>query len=422
MRSRDASALVVFESAAEVVSPLTSDGDAVEALLDSIQAGEVSNPGSDLSVALMAALRLVEAITAQRGDIVVISDGEDQSTRLDDTIAKLRAARRAGVDDPRRHRGAAARFRGRKAAAICVDDNGQVVTTYARPEALQKIAAATGGKFYANPFGEHALDSLAASGGTHEAAQRARPDRALPVAAGVRLRGHVPRIARESRCGMKSIAILLLVTLPFLDRFTRETNSHAATARGVKQFAREKVRRGAEVVRHRRPRSRPLPRAPSTSARRRSPPEIARQGSSTIAKALADPSLRADALFNRGNSALSANAFDYAIRDYTDALRIRPNDAGAKRNLEIALRRKQAMQKQQGGGSGSQQDRGPQPQQKPQPSPQRGRTAAAEERSECRGVAAVRAAAGAGRAVADAPAYSRAVACGVVSGKANVEC
>jgi hypothetical protein len=47
-----------------------------------------------------------------------------------------------------------------------VDDNGQVVTTYARPEALQKIASATGGKFYANPFGEHALDSLAASGGT----------------------------------------------------------------------------------------------------------------------------------------------------------------------------------------------------------------------------------------------------------------
>ena len=47
-----------------------------------------------------------------------------------------------------------------------VDDNGQVVTTYAHPEALQKIAAATGGKFYANPFGEHALDSLAASGGT----------------------------------------------------------------------------------------------------------------------------------------------------------------------------------------------------------------------------------------------------------------
>jgi Ca-activated chloride channel family protein len=157
-------ALVVFESAAEVVSPLTSDGDAVEELLDSIQAGEVENPGSDLSVALMAALRLA-GDTAQRGDIVVISDGEDQSTRLDDAIAKLAQSgvpvstilvgTAGGSTIPRPEGG-----------GNLVDDNGQVVTTYAHPEALQKIAAATGGKFYANPFGEHALDSLAASGGT----------------------------------------------------------------------------------------------------------------------------------------------------------------------------------------------------------------------------------------------------------------
>jgi Ca-activated chloride channel family protein len=156
--------LVVFESAAEVVSPLTSDGDAVEALLDSIQAGEVSNPGSDLSVALMAAQRLAND-TAQRGDIVVISDGEDQSTRLDDTIAKL-AQRGVPVSTILIGTAAGSTIPRPEGGGDLVDDNGQVVTTYARPEALQKIAAATGGKFYANPFDEHALDSLAASGGT----------------------------------------------------------------------------------------------------------------------------------------------------------------------------------------------------------------------------------------------------------------
>jgi Ca-activated chloride channel family protein len=156
--------LVVFESAAEVVSPLTTDDDAVEALLDSIQAGEVSNPGSDLSVALMAALRLA-GDTAQRGDIVVISDGEDQSTRLDDTIAKL-AQRGVPVSTILIGTAAGSTIPRPEGGGDLVDDNGQVVTTYARPEALQKIAAATGGNFYANPFGEHALDSLAASGGT----------------------------------------------------------------------------------------------------------------------------------------------------------------------------------------------------------------------------------------------------------------
>ena len=157
--------LVIFESAAEVVSPLTSDGDAVEALLDSIQAGEVSNPGSDLSVALTAALRLAGGDATQRGDIVVISDGEDQSTRLDDTIAKL-AQRGVPVSTILVGTAGGSTIPRAGGEGVLVDDNGQVVTTYAHPEALQKIAGATGGKFYANPFGEHALDSLAATGGT----------------------------------------------------------------------------------------------------------------------------------------------------------------------------------------------------------------------------------------------------------------
>jgi Ca-activated chloride channel homolog len=174
---------------------------------------------------------------------------------------------------------------------------------------------------------------------------------------------------------MKFIPILLLVTLPFLDRFTgrftRETNSHAATARGVKQFG-EKKYADAQKSFATSESIAPTPACAFNLGTSQIAAGNREAGSSTIAKALADPSLRADAFFNRGNSALSANAFDYAIRDYTDALRIRPTDAAAKRNLEIALRRKQAMQKQQGGGSGSQQDRGPQPQQKPQPSPQPG--------------------------------------------------
>src|SRR3954452_8287571 len=164
--------------------------------------------------------------------------------------------------------------------------------------------------------------------------------------AGLRVRRHVPRLTRESRCGMKPIAILLLVTLPLIDRFTRETNSHAATARGVKQFAAKKYAEAQQSF------ATATSIAPSPArAFNLGTSQIAagnrEGGSSTIAKALADPLLRADALFNRGNSALAANAFDYAIRDYTDTLRLRPSDADAKRNLEIALRRKQAMQKQQ---------------------------------------------------------------------------
>jgi tetratricopeptide (TPR) repeat protein len=163
-------------------------------------------------------------------------------------------------------------------------------------------------------------------------------------------------------------AILLLAGFPFVAQLTRETNSHAANARGVKQFAAKKYAEAQQSF--------ATANSTATSTTRAfnlGTSEIAagnrEAGATTIAKALADPSLRPDALFNRGNSALAANAFDYAIRDYSETLRLRPSDAAAKRNLEIALRKKQAMQQQQGDTGGKQPNAGQQPQPKPVPQP-----------------------------------------------------
>ena len=156
--------LVVFESGADVVSPLTSDGEAVAALVDSLQPGEVSLPGTDAAAGLNAAQKLLDADPRQRGDVVVISDGEDQGGRATEAMQRLRARGIAvstiavgttrGATIPNPDGGGALR-----------DDSGQIVTTVARPDALEVIAQQTGGRFFENPFGEHALDALAASGG-----------------------------------------------------------------------------------------------------------------------------------------------------------------------------------------------------------------------------------------------------------------
>jgi tetratricopeptide (TPR) repeat protein len=168
---------------------------------------------------------------------------------------------------------------------------------------------------------------------------------------------------------VKTVAILLIAGLPFVAQLTRMTNSHAANARGVKQFAAKKYAESQKSFAT----ASAIASSPSR-AFNLGTSEIAagnrEAGAATIAKALADPSLRPDALFNRGNSALAANAFDYAIRDYTETLRLNPSDAAAKRNLEIALRKKQAMQQQQQADSGGKQPNGgQQPQPKPVPQP-----------------------------------------------------
>jgi len=153
-------ALIVFEAQADVVSPLTSDSAAVVALLDTLQPGEVGQPGSDIGSALLAAMRLVEADPLQKADIVLISDGEDQGARASEAIQR-------------------ARSRGIAVSAVLVgsaqgsaiptpngplrDSAGETVTTYARADGLQEIASSTGGRLLENPFAEHALDPLLGS-------------------------------------------------------------------------------------------------------------------------------------------------------------------------------------------------------------------------------------------------------------------
>jgi len=151
--------LVIFESRAEVVSPLTNDDEGVAALIDSIQPGEVADPGTDLAGAILGSMRIVDSDPAQKGDIIIISDGEDQGTRLEDA---LRRAHDKGIVVSTIVIGSTTGSTIRRAdGGDLRDDFGDVVRTYAHPEMMQQIARATGGRFFANPFGEHDLDSLA---------------------------------------------------------------------------------------------------------------------------------------------------------------------------------------------------------------------------------------------------------------------
>ncbi len=159
------------------------------------------------------------------------------------------------------------------------------------------------------------------------------------------------------------VMVVLLAALA-LPSWWRETNSHASSARGARAYEKQKYPDAAKAF------GAAQQLAPSArNAFNLGTAEIAagnrEQGSARLADALQDPSLRADALFNRGNSALESKSLDRAIRDYADALRANPKHAGAKRNLEIALSR-QKQQKQQrpspGGKQGQQGQKQPQPQ------------------------------------------------------------
>lgn len=150
-------ALVVFEGAPDVIAPLTTDSDAVIALLDSLQTGEVGQAGSDIGSAIIGALRLIEADPSQKADLVVLSDGEDQGERVGDAIqqAKQRGIQVSTVLIGTSGGGTIATPRG-----PLRNEEGEIIKTSARSDVLRQVANSTGGVMLENPFGERALDPL----------------------------------------------------------------------------------------------------------------------------------------------------------------------------------------------------------------------------------------------------------------------
>jgi Ca-activated chloride channel family protein len=148
---------VIFEGVPEVVSPLTTDSDAVSALIDTIAPGEIGEPGSDLGSAILAALRLIESDASQNADMVVISDGEEQGVRVREAVqrAKTRGIKVSTIVVGSAQGGTIPTGRG-----PLRDESGNVVTTVARAEVMSEVARETGGTLLENPFAERALDPL----------------------------------------------------------------------------------------------------------------------------------------------------------------------------------------------------------------------------------------------------------------------
>jgi tetratricopeptide (TPR) repeat protein len=169
---------------------------------------------------------------------------------------------------------------------------------------------------------------------------------------------------------VKSVLILILLAADLStvwQRATRGTSSEASNRRGVKQFVDKQYTDAAKSF----ARSNEIAPGPAAAFNLGTAQVAAgkrEEGSATLTSAMEDPQLRAGALFNRGNSALASHAYDHAVRDYIEVLKLRPADPAAKRNLEIALRRKEAMQRSQQGQAdpkGQQQQPPQSPQQQP---------------------------------------------------------
>ncbi len=168
---------------------------------------------------------------------------------------------------------------------------------------------------------------------------------------------------------MRAAVVLLLAISPVAmwQRVWHETNSHAAAQRGTAQYSAKHYDQAAQSFAA----ADKLVRNPRTAFDLGTAQVAAgntTDGSGTLTRAMEDPALRADSLYNRGNSALASKAYEYAVRDYIDVLKLRPGDGQAKRNLEIALEQLRQMKQSSGKRQGQQQPSPSQQQKQKSPS------------------------------------------------------
>jgi len=154
--------LVIFEGNAEVVAPLTDDHRAVETLVESIGAGELSEAGSDVGRAIEMALAMISRVGGRRAALVVLSDGEHRGNPIDDAVEHA-IERGVPVTTVLVGGSVETTIPSGDNRGPLRDDKGKVVKTLATAEVLRDIASRTGGEFYANPFSSKASDEVVAS-------------------------------------------------------------------------------------------------------------------------------------------------------------------------------------------------------------------------------------------------------------------
>jgi len=150
---------------------------------------------------------------------------------------------------------------------------------------------------------------------------------------------------------MKAVAVLA-ISLAALssNNFSMRDNTASLTRKGQKEFSAGKHAEASksfdEVLRRK---DSPLARFNAGTASVASG-EFQR-GVAELQRAGKDADLAADAHYNEGNAMLGSN-IEAAIRSYKDALRRDSSHASAKRNLEIAMRRRE-QQARDGKGKGN---------------------------------------------------------------------
>ena len=342
--------LVVFAGDAFAVSPLTSDSDTIQSLLEPLEPALMPTQGSRVDLGLLKAGELLRQAGISRGDILLIADGysDKRSVKAARELKKqgyrvsvLAVGTAKGAPLPDGQRG------------YVRDSSGKIVMPKLDTDAMQKLAAAGGGRYAPISGGDSDIDRLLSVSGIQPGSELEKSDQQTDV---WQSRGPwlvllmLPLAALMFRRGWLLALVIMLagtVSVPqpamasvWDDLWQRRDQQayrslQAGQLEQAEQLAKDPLQRG-------------------TAAYRADKFDRALQDFSAAEGANAD--------YNRGNALARLGRYEEAIAAYEQALKAQPDmsDAGHnKAEVEKLLQQQeqQQQQKQQDGdGDKSEQD------------------------------------------------------------------
>ncbi len=375
--------LITFSSDAFLYCPLTADYDAASTFVESIDQKMVSAAGTALAAALRESARAFAAGEGEDKVVVLVSDGEDWGQGAQEAARALAAkgVRIFAIGIGTEEGAPIPMYDGAGKLVGAWKENGNVVVTRRRAEALRQIAAAGGGRYFEGggaDLGAAAVYSRVSALGSNRSGTYSFKTYAerfqWPLGAALLLMGvefaMALRPARRKRAQAPAAGLAAVMLLCF---FMGSGFSIFRTAADLCRSANrlfEQSKFGEAFEKY----ARALQLQPDDPLLHlNSGDALYKQGKfaearDEFAKAAtgAPPRIASAAHFNSGNAFLREQNLDSAIEEYKNALRCDPSNALAKRNLEIALKAKQPPPppKQQ-----NQQQKQQQPEQQPQQKP-----------------------------------------------------
>ena len=362
----DRFSLVAFEGEAYPLVPLTLDADAVALFLETLEPGFVPTPGSNLLSGIQAGIATFVDPSRVNRVIVLVSDGEDLEEGLE---AAVNEAKKAGVivhtvgvgsasGGPVPDTDASGARNGYKL------ENGNPVISKLNAENLIRLAQATGGKFTQASPNNTALSVTASAVEAMENKQTAsefsfRKQERFQVPLGLSLLsflfaffGPVLLEFLRQRRMRHALGAMVLVLLgsevradlkdEILAKPSRETNKGLKAYEGGDAAQALAAFEKARAAR---------PDSPATRFNEAVAQAKAGKGPDAIeaftALSREKNDLGFESHYNLGNALLGAQQLPGAVAAYRDALRLRPDDARARRNLEIALKKLEQQKKEQ---------------------------------------------------------------------------